>query len=927
MSSSAIRALLQSTKGLHEQLTTGVDTEKALEEASKHFSSQIHEGSFLIDPHTVGEEPVSKYKPEKSRTREESIARLRWCTRLDSTPDGEESDGSDSASSVSELERLVGRYTLTINEEYYLLEEYLGKEREEIIREMCDIRDQELPDPLTAARARFPWQKTGTAMMKKSRKTFGGCINMDEMGLGKTIQTLDDIVDQERRENDAYSLVCTEKAVLTTWAREGGKSYIEGHQPRVMILDDTRISFADLWEGDFDIVVASYASIMYQFHRQQKFKRFVGLWRFSGREEAMRIAEKERLPTKRPTLPVFTALLEILPFRIPIKVLDEAHRLKKWSGKQRAAIQAVLSETVNLLSGTPCGNVWTDIFALCALLPYEPFIGRAEYIKVFIPAHAASRHKPPTSVEFANIVRYLLGFSFGRTVDQLNIPGIIYEPDFEFELDGVVSEKTLWLIDKFIRIARMKSEEATLNEEEMKTAMGYCTKAEQESGFPVLATYSEKQLKAMKEKPLDMTNSRILFGGAVNDERDRMILEHGRLPEWAETSIDELSGAAYTKAMIQWLIDRGFAHIYASREEGSIDPAFEDTDITSAAPKTRGKRNLDTFMDEDFDPTANEDDLQDLLDEELEPDDDNTPGIAGKQKRKEKKSKFDKFQEDVKAMSDDQIFTPRCNALMVVYQRIQENFPGEKMIIWSRFYKALVLIGEAFRRSKKLTPPIYSGLLDTKERTSMLGRWEHDQLTPSSVPILFQAKAGGTGLTVNAASQVIFFDPWWNKLDEAQAERRCVRLGQKKEVHVWRLIALNSFADAIICAGGLRKLLIIDRLMAALRPPKGTELTIPKHTVQVGGIGYINYDYYKNLDEKAKREQEGAIEEARAGAEAGEIEEGTPAKRAKSELAEMDNNSGEQSDLEMNLFHEGSNQDDAGVYDFEVPEIFEEVGV
>jgi hypothetical protein len=122
--------------------------------------------------------------------------------------------------------------------------------------------------------------------------------------------------------------------------------------------------------------------------------------------------------------------------------------------------------------------------------------------------------------------------------------------------------------------------------------------------------------------------------------------------------------------------------------------------------------------------------------------------------------------------------------------------------------------------------------------------------------------------------------PWWNSLDALQAERRAVRIGQEKRVHVWSLCCSNSFADAIINSGALRKLRIIDRIMAALRTPKDGNVTIPKHVCQYGRIMYDMYPESRKMDEEAFRKREQARDKATA--EAAEGDDGPPAsKRAR----------------------------------------------
>lgn len=63
---------------------------------------------------------------------------------------------------------------------------------------------------------------------------------------------------------------------------------------------------------------------------------------------------------------------------------------------------------------------------------------------------------------------------------------------------------------------------------------------------------------------------------------------------------------------------------------------------------------------------------------------------------------------------------------------------------------------------------------------------------------LISLKAGGTGLNLTGADTVILYDLWWNPAVEDQAASRAHRLGQKKEVEVWRLIAEGTIEEKII---------------------------------------------------------------------------------------------------------------------------------
>ena len=63
--------------------------------------------------------------------------------------------------------------------------------------------------------------------------------------------------------------------------------------------------------------------------------------------------------------------------------------------------------------------------------------------------------------------------------------------------------------------------------------------------------------------------------------------------------------------------------------------------------------------------------------------------------------------------------------------------------------------------------------------------------------LVLSAKAGGTGLNLTAATQVIHFDRWWNPATESQATDRAHRIGQKQTVLVHKLITEHSIEQRI----------------------------------------------------------------------------------------------------------------------------------
>ncbi len=54
-----------------------------------------------------------------------------------------------------------------------------------------------------------------------------------------------------------------------------------------------------------------------------------------------------------------------------------------------------------------------------------------------------------------------------------------------------------------------------------------------------------------------------------------------------------------------------------------------------------------------------------------------------------------------------------------------------------------------------------------------------------------------TGLNLIGADVVIHYDPWWNSSAENQASDRAYRIGQKKNVQIYKLITRNTIEEKI----------------------------------------------------------------------------------------------------------------------------------
>jgi len=72
------------------------------------------------------------------------------------------------------------------------------------------------------------------------------------------------------------------------------------------------------------------------------------------------------------------------------------------------------------------------------------------------------------------------------------------------------------------------------------------------------------------------------------------------------------------------------------------------------------------------------------------------------------------------------------------------------------------------------------------------------EIFSTSAPVfLISLKAGGFGLNLTEADYCFLLDPWWNPATEAQAIDRTHRIGQTRNVMVYRLIAKDTVEEKV----------------------------------------------------------------------------------------------------------------------------------
>jgi SNF2 family DNA or RNA helicase len=118
----------------------------------------------------------------------------------------------------------------------------------------------------------------------------------------------------------------------------------------------------------------------------------------------------------------------------------------------------------------------------------------------------------------------------------------------------------------------------------------------------------------------------------------------------------------------------------------------------------------------------------------------------------------------------------------------------EKLLVFTQFREATAplaaFLGGIFGRPGL----VLHGETAVRQRKILVQRFQDDETVPFFVLSL---KAGGTGLTLTAASHVVHFDRWWNPAVENQATDRAFRIGQKKNVLVHKFVCRGTVEERI----------------------------------------------------------------------------------------------------------------------------------
>ena len=138
---------------------------------------------------------------------------------------------------------------------------------------------------------------------------------------------------------------------------------------------------------------------------------------------------------------------------------------------------------------------------------------------------------------------------------------------------------------------------------------------------------------------------------------------------------------------------------------------------------------------------------------------------------------------------------PAAGAKLRLFSTVARDLAagGHRTLVFSQFTDYLALLGEALN-AEKLSYQYLDGSTPGPERDKRVAAFQAGE----GQFFLISLKAGGYGLNLTAADYVIIADPWWNPAAEDQAMGRAHRIGQRRPVTAYRLVAAGTIEDRIV---------------------------------------------------------------------------------------------------------------------------------
>ncbi|ORY06904.1 SNF2 family N-terminal domain-domain-containing protein [Clohesyomyces aquaticus] len=120
---------------------------------------------------------------------------------------------------------------------------------------------------------------------------------------------------------------------------------------------------------------------------------------------------------------------------------------------------------------------------------------------------------------------------------------------------------------------------------------------------------------------------------------------------------------------------------------------------------------------------------------------------------------------------------------------------GDKVLVFSHSVRLLRLLKSLFDiDGTKYNFSYLDGSMSYDDRSKAVADFNSN---PTQFVFLISTKAGGVGLNITSANKVVVVDPNWNPAYDLQAQDRAYRIGQTRDVEVFRLVSSGTIEEIV----------------------------------------------------------------------------------------------------------------------------------
>ncbi|KAI1760714.1 SNF2 family domain-containing protein [Hypoxylon sp. FL1150] len=143
----------------------------------------------------------------------------------------------------------------------------------------------------------------------------------------------------------------------------------------------------------------------------------------------------------------------------------------------------------------------------------------------------------------------------------------------------------------------------------------------------------------------------------------------------------------------------------------------------------------------------------------------------------------------------------KLQALDRLLRRLQSG--GHRALIFTQMTKVLDIL-EQFLNIHGHKYLRLDGATKVEQRQILTDRFNHD---PRILCFILSTRSGGLGINLTGADTVIFYDQDWNPAMDKQCQDRCHRIGQTRDVHIYRLVSEHTIEANILRKASQKQML------------------------------------------------------------------------------------------------------------------------